>query len=498
MSSSSSTPDVNTLNVSKTSSSSIQELTESFQKLLVNASGDMEALKSFEVLLSNEIDRVSNHGSDQEEELPGSNENPGWLLSDLESPPFSVFEGTPFDNFKVNLLDESTSYDKIFSNWTVAYYGEHPYRYSGAHHNPRPISDNVYLSEIAAKVSNLFPEVSFNSAMVTKYDHASSHIPFHSDITTEKSIVPGSCILTISLGQTRKVEFRKKPPFSPDTSSLDAVHGIAYTMTQASQNIYEHAVQKLRQEEFKGPRISVTFRQLITPLQSTTPPPLQNTTAPLASLSNGFLVHSSREPLVTHTVPQKDQGVEHKPLIKPKHLIIGDSMARGLKVPDNCAIICKGGIRPDQVLQLLPGSMDILHPDIYDDIETVTLVAGTNALNIYKPGKGMPLLDVIEDYEKLIYDIKKLFPNAKLGLFNVLPRVYTCTETCRRIEIFNTIFELTSKRLQNVVWIHLYSEFLDNLGYLRRDLYGVRGIHLKPKGKALMVKSIRKFQSMCK
>ena len=173
-------------------------------------------------------------------------------------------------------------------------------------------------------------------------------------------------------------------------------------------------------------------------------------------------------------------------------------MARGLKVPDNCAIICKGGIRPDQVLQLLPGSMDILHPDIYDDIETVTLVAGTNALNIYKPGKGMPLLDVIEDYEKLIYDIKKLFPNAKLGLFNVLPRVYTCTETCRRIEIFNTIFELTSKRLQNVVWIHLYSEFLDNLGYLRRDLYGVRGIHLKPKGKALMVKSIRKFQSMCK
>ena len=92
----------------------------------------------------------------------------------------------------------------------------------------------------------------------------------------------------------------------------------------------------------------------------------------------------------------------------PGHLIIGDSIVKGLNVEGSISI-CRGGIRPNEVLQLLPASMDILRLGQYDDIRSVTLIA----LNFPRPNKGIPLLDVIYDYEKLIHDLRDLFPNAR-------------------------------------------------------------------------------------
>ena len=105
------------------------------------------------------------------------------------------------------------------------------------------------------------------------------------------------------------------------------------------------------------------------------------------------------------------------------------------------------------------------------------MIVGTNALNVRKPGQGMDLLDVVEDYEKLIHDIKKLFPNARVGLYNVLPRAHTCMETVHRIQLFNDFFDNhVVNRLKNVVWIRHFWEFLDERGFLRNDLYGKLGI----------------------
>ena len=130
-----------------------------------------------------------------------------------------------------------------------------------------------------------------------------------------------------------------------------------------------------------------------------------------------------------------------------------------------------------------------------DGVKTLTLIVGTNALNIPRPGTGMALLSVVEEYEKLVHDLTVLFPNAKLGLFNVIPRVCTCEETRHRIESFNNIFDKhVVYRLKNVFWIRLYWEFLDERGFLRSDLYGRSGVHLKGKGKGLMARSIRTFQ----
>ena len=165
-----------------------------------------------------------------------------------------------------------------------------------------------------------------------------------------------------------------------------------------------------------------------------------------------------------------------------------------MRVPGSISI-CRGGIGPGELLQLLPNSTDILHPDQYDDIRSVTVIVGTNALNVKRAGQGMDFLDVVEDYEKLIHDLKKLFPNARIGMYNVIPRAYTCMETVIRIQLFNNIFENhVVNRLKGVFWIKQYWEFLDDRGFLRTDLYGRLGIHLKGKGKGLMAKCIKNFQ----
>ena len=228
---------------------------------------------------------------------------------------------------------------------------------------------------------------------------------------------------------------------------------------------------------------------------NTLPPPPSIPLPKLMPLLNGFPVHPDRLPNVETyiaTPPAQHQQQMHSPL--PQNLLIGDSMVKGLQVP-NTIKICKGGIHPRDVLGLLPGSTDILPPQSYDNIRTVTLIVGTNAINVNGHSKPTPLLEVIADYKALVSDLHKLFPNARLGLLNIIPRTYTCRETLFRIEHFNSLFSRhICEIVPGVVWIRLYWEFVNDYGYLRQDLYGKDGLHLNFRGKKLMSRAIISFQ----
>ena len=206
------------------------------------------------------------------------------------------------------------------------------------------------------------------------------------------------------------------------------------------------------------------------------------------------IASSSQAPSTQHHQPPNTASASHAPTSIEKHLIIGDSMVNGLRVPGSICIF-KGGIRPGELLQLLSSSSALLPPENYEQIRSVTVVVGTNALNVFRPGQGMPFLNVVTDYEKLIHDLQSLFPNARLGLYNVLPRAHTCMETVYRIKDFNNIFQShVASRLKNVSWLNHFHEFLDYRGFIREDLYGRLGVHLKGKGKGLMARYIRSFQ----
>ena len=61
-----------------------------------------------------------------------------------------------------------------------------------------------------------------------------------------------------------------------------------------------------------------------------------------------------------------------------------------------------------------------------------------------------------------------------------------------RITTFNNLF--ITQKFPRVSWIKLYWEFVDSNGYLKQDLYGKFGLHLKWKGKELMGRYIKRFQ----
>lgn len=76
-------------------------------------------------------------------------------------------------------------------------------------------------------------------------------------------------------------------------------------------------------------------------------------------------------------------------------------------------------------------------------------MVGTNSLN----DTSLPLLDIVDTYEKVVEELVSIFPNSRIGLYNVLPR--ECPDAVSdRISKFN---QLVSDKMvpsfRNVYWI---------------------------------------------
>ena len=157
--------------------------------------------------------------------------------------------------FNVLKLDSFTTFSHKFENRSVAYYGKYTYTYSGVTHQPRPISDNKYLSSIANYLEIVLPEFKYNSALVHKYIDGQASIPYHSD--DEPEIVSDSQIVTVSFGETRTMKFSHKN--TGEETSVSLSHGDVLIMDTKSQEEYSHCIPK---ENCRRTRLSVTFRLL--------------------------------------------------------------------------------------------------------------------------------------------------------------------------------------------------------------------------------------------
>ena len=154
-------------------------------------------------------------------------------------------------------LDKETQYTHQFANRSVSYYGDFPYAYNGGLHNTRPLSDNPYLKSILERLQSQYPNLKFNSAMITRYLNGQQGIPFHSD--NEKSISPGSIISTLSFGATRTLKFRSIISPRAQMTEVELSHGDILFMTRQSQNNFEHS---LLQDTSEHMRLSITLRQI--------------------------------------------------------------------------------------------------------------------------------------------------------------------------------------------------------------------------------------------
>jgi hypothetical protein len=131
------------------------------------------------------------------------------------------------------------------------------YHYTGSPANRRsPITGP--LLDLMNRIKLDFSDNTVNSCLVNKFKGSACHLPEHSD--NEKSLLPGSSIYTVSLGQPADIIFRNLVDGQETRHVADS--NSMYTMSQPSQYYWTHRLDQCtdRPEEFV--RYSITFRSI--------------------------------------------------------------------------------------------------------------------------------------------------------------------------------------------------------------------------------------------
>ena len=170
------------------------------------------------------------------------------------------FKDTPVNNFlaseqlnAVNDLIQTIEFSALADQREVCYYGEYRYKYAGGYHEARKIPELIQnvIKEVNTKYAG---SDKVNSCLVTKYINGSSYCPLHSD--DERSICPTSDIFTLSLGETRNIDYTNIAN-SECKESLVLTNNSLLISSRKSQNYWKHEIAI---DDSTGIRYSLTFR----------------------------------------------------------------------------------------------------------------------------------------------------------------------------------------------------------------------------------------------
>jgi alkylated DNA repair dioxygenase AlkB len=135
----------------------------------------------------------------------------------------------------------------------TAWYGDHPYTYSGVTHPPAPWPP--VLAELRDRVRAVAPGM--NAVLANRYRDGRDSVSWHSD--DEPEFGPDPVIASVSLGATRRFSLRHRA--TRVRVDVDLPHGSLLLMAGASQRAWHHALPKTARPV--GPRINLTFRRII-------------------------------------------------------------------------------------------------------------------------------------------------------------------------------------------------------------------------------------------
>lgn len=350
------------------------------------------------------------------------------LLAEVNNPPHivthTILKNQPFSNLSFVDLDREIEYDYSLGNRSVCYFGEFPYAYGNIKHQACPIpSSGNYLSLIVENLSKIVPSFKFNSILITKFNDGKDFIDFHSD--NEPEIVQDSDILTISLGETRVLKFRKLPV--SNTCSDQAVtsfirHGDAYVMSRKSQDLFQHSILA---DNSKCPRISITFRML----------------KPTVNIQH---LPSDHSPFVN--IPQSSPNTSTVPAIElnteSTTVYIGDSMLRNLNSnkmsssTQKAFVLSYPGATTGSILEKLKSDPQFLNINPVNVSKIVLFCGSNNVDNIL----GIPppmwsrfaqgyeatvnLLNTSKMQINLLLDFLHTWArNSTINILNLLPRI---------------------------------------------------------------------------
>lgn len=127
------------------------------------------------------------------------------------------------------------------------------YTYSGVKKEPQPWTKELLVIKNQLQQ---FTEFKFNSCLLNLYHDGNDGMGWHSD--DERELDPKSPIASLSLGATRKFNFRHRGDKS--TISVFLESGSLLLMNPPTQTFWQHALIKSR--SIDSPRINLTFRNI--------------------------------------------------------------------------------------------------------------------------------------------------------------------------------------------------------------------------------------------
>ena len=310
----------------------------------------------------------------------------------------------------------------------VLKFGE-DYSYTGDSDPPlSPTIPTPLASAIDAVTSKCRLTHKPNSILINYYPPSvdsttSSKLPFHSD--DESEIISNSEIVTISIGDVRKVCF-KCIHETGNEASTEYVHSVSpesnsvYVMTRSSQAWYHHGIDETGPADDQSP------------------------------------VQTGRFSITLRTVSKQ---------FSRSCIIMGDSNTKPIKF----------GVGTGTLGQSFPGErvkankVSVIDPKLCIGYSNVILVCGTNDLrveNVQSPGDIHQLVDILH---LKIQQIQKLCPKAKIFVTAVLPS--RLPKMNNNIMTFNSLVdEMLYSSFNQTVWHLGVGHFLDSKGLLAMKL----------------------------
>ena len=382
--------------------------------------------------------------------------------------PYNEHTQGVFSMFSLTQLDQHTKYSHNFGNRSVAYYGNNPYSYTGGSHSPRSITENPYLQTILEAVDEHYPNFTYNSAMITRYSNGAEWIPLHSD--DEECIAPKSVIMTVSLGETRLLQFKSKSK-SAVVTELSLSHGDAVTMTQLSQSYFQHTVPV--DPNSKNPRISITLRNIME----------------LPTMNSDR--HSEPAPIIGVDPLPNMERTPCNSTARPITVYISSSMFSNLKADklssksQDAFVFYYPGATVSGIEQRF--NLDDKRKGIdASRVTKIILMCGTNDVDVILnspkhlrnkllvPDKLSPNPKILDntnrDIERFAVSLHDWAPNSSVNIVNILPR-----ESFSRNTVINDINLFISKLDSKYSYIDMISTEVDR--YLFTDKYGYRKSH---------------------
>jgi alkylated DNA repair dioxygenase AlkB len=145
---------------------------------------------------------------------------------------------------------------KIITKRKMAWYGDpgKDYRYSGITRKALPWNDALLVVKERVEQAS---GSSFNSCLCNLYHDGSEGMGWHRD--NEPELKPDAIIGSLSLGRSRKFEFRHR--MTGEKYSLELEDGSLLLMHPPIQEYWDHRLPAMARVQ--GPRINLTFRTIL-------------------------------------------------------------------------------------------------------------------------------------------------------------------------------------------------------------------------------------------